>query len=111
LTRPAQFQRVFRGASRYGNRYFTVLAKPNDAGVTRLGLAVSKRVSAKAVARNRIKRLVRESFRTQARSLTPQDFVVIAKPAAAKASNQQLTDALRREWQRIQASLAESSER
>lgn len=102
---------MFRGANRYGNRYFTVLAKANDAGGPRLGLAVSKRVSASAVARNRIKRLVRESFRTEARSLTPQDLVVIAKPAAAKASNRQLTEALRREWQRIQASSAESSER
>jgi ribonuclease P protein component len=106
LTRPAQFQRVFRGAQRFGDRYFTILAKPNNDTGARLGLAVSRKVSPRAVARNRIKRLVRESFRYNLATLEPQDFVVIAKPAAAQASNRQLREALQRQWQRIQASSA-----
>lgn len=111
LTRPAQFQRVFRGARRYGDRYFTILAKANEEPGARLGLAVSKKVSARAVARNRLKRLVRESFRHNLPALGSRDFVVIAKPPAAKASNQQLTQALERQWQRIQESPAQSCER
>lgn len=111
LTRPAQFQRVFRGAERHGDRYFTILAKANDEPGPRLGLAVSKKVSPRAVVRNRIKRLIRESFRYNLPGLDAYDFVVIAKPPAAKASNRQLTQALERQWQRIQASQAPSCER
>lgn len=110
LTRPAQYQRVFRGAQRVGDRYFTILAKPNEACLPRLGLAVSRKVSRRAVVRNRLKRVIRESFRHQLTTLPPRDLVVIAKPAAANASNHQLRQALQRQWQRIQASPAQSCE-
>ena len=42
----------------------------------RLGLVVTKKGNPKAVRRNRIKRLIREQFRTRAASLPDVDIVV-----------------------------------
>jgi len=51
-------------------------------GSARLGLAVSRRVG-NAVERNRVKRLVRETFRRRRRTLAGLDLVVTGRPAAA----------------------------
>ena len=47
-------------------------------GHGRLGISVSKKVSKKAVARNRIKRLVKETFRKQKQQFKDFDIHVIA---------------------------------
>lgn len=53
-------------------------------GRTRLGITVSRRVG-KAVVRNRVKRMVREIFRTTMRDHSPaQDILVIARAGAHK---------------------------
>jgi len=66
----------------------------------RLGLIISKKAAPKAVDRNRIKRLVRESFRRQ-KSLKSADYVVLAKPSVKQLTNQQVFETLQQLWQRI----------
>jgi ribonuclease P protein component len=101
LTEAKQYKRVFAGAARRGDRYFTVLSVPNDAGQPRLGVVVARRTAPRAVDRNRIKRLVRESFRHHQQALAARDLVVLAKADARRASKQELADALARHWQRL----------
>ncbi|UEX78055.1 ribonuclease P protein component [Sediminicurvatus halobius] len=100
LTRPAQYRRVFQGAERFADRYFTLLAA-GGAPEPRLGLAISRRVAPRAVDRNRLKRLVRESFRAQRAALPAVDAVVMARPAARHAGNAELAAALDRLWRRM----------
>ena len=85
VRRRGDFLRVQRVGRRKSGAHFVVLTTPARSGQSRLGITVSRRVG-DAVARNRIKRLVREFFRhNQARIHPAQDVVVIARPGASDA--------------------------
>ena len=94
----AAYDRVFRNASRSRDKYFTVLARRTDNAPARLGLAISKKHCRRATGRNRIKRLVRESFRQHQAALDGLDLVVMNQPAAALANNRALSDSLAAHW-------------
>jgi ribonuclease P protein component len=99
LLSKAQFARVFRTRRRYDTELFSVHHAPAERA--RLGMAVSRRVSSRAVVRNRVRRQIRESFRLARGSLKPFDFVVVARPAAATADRRFLRDTLDAIWQRF----------
>jgi ribonuclease P protein component len=90
LTDKPQFDRVHREGLRVSDGLFAVIAKPNELGRPRLGLAVGIRAAGCAVNRNRVKRVVRERFRQSQQELPPVDVVVNAKPGAGKASRAEL---------------------
>ena len=96
----AAFGRVFKKANRSRDKLFTVLCRDNDAEIARLGLAISKKNCRAATARNRIKRIIRESFREHQVILSGLDIVVINQPAARNSNNQQIFDSLHGHWQR-----------
>ncbi|MGV6851136.1 MAG: ribonuclease P protein component [bacterium] len=96
----AQYKHVFAQASRSRDRFFTVLARANDCGHARLGLAISKKVDKTAVGRNRIKRVARECFRTH-NDLGAFDYVILARHPAKEAQNRQLVESLHNHWQRL----------
>ncbi len=84
LTLRSEFLAVqARGKKLYSGAY-VVLALPNDLGWPRLGITVSTRVG-NAVARNLVKRWVREAFRAAAPGLPGLDVVVIARASACAA--------------------------
>ena len=58
-----------------------------------LGLAVSRKVDPHAVGRNRIKRVLRDSFRHHRTELLGGDYVVVARVGAAKFTNDELRQA------------------
>ncbi len=80
---------------------FSVFAIANNLPHGRLGLAVSKKVSLRAVDRNRIKRHVRESFRAHQESLLGLDVVVMANPDSKQSPAPMLRDSLNQHWERI----------
>ncbi|WP_296648525.1 ribonuclease P protein component [Thiobacillus sp. 63-78] len=79
----ADFDRVFAANQRARTDYLMVMARPNQVGYPRLGMVIGKRLLARAVDRNRVKRCVRENFRQAMSELPACDFVVrlIARPA------------------------------
>ncbi|HET7922776.1 MAG TPA: ribonuclease P protein component [Gammaproteobacteria bacterium] len=95
---PAEFRRSFRQGRRHSDAYFTVYAVATGAPA-RLGMAVAKKAVPAAANRNRIKRVIRESFRLTRSGLPPLDLVVQAKPAAGLADNPALRQSLARHWQ------------
>jgi ribonuclease P protein component len=103
LCASADFSRVFARPRRSVDALFTVLVRSSPAGFARLGLAVSKKQVKRAAVRNRIKRIARESFRQNRRSLGAQDFVVIARAGVAQRSNEAIFASLSSHWQRLSA--------
>lgn len=99
----AEFDAVFRRSRKSADRWFTILYSPNELGQPRLGLAIARRRVRRATARNRLRRLVRESFRHAAASLPAVDLVVMARAEAVEADNAALRESLARHWQRIGA--------
>ena len=109
LLKPAEFSRVFKKAIRSSDRMLTILVAPNDLGYPRLGLAISKKHAKRAVDRNRIKRIIRESFRLNQANLPAADFVIMAKPVTKSVINADLFESLDNHWSRLIKKCAKSS--
>ena len=103
LTKGIEFKRVFKKPFVSTDPCFKVLVRPNYEDNSRLGMAVSRQVDKKAVGRNRIKRVVRESFRHhnffQKACL---DIVILPRRETAMMSNQQLFQSLQGHWSRLE---------
>lgn len=97
----ADFQLCFAARQRLPGRFFVLHWRHNAAVGPRLGLAVSRKVDRRAVGRNRLKRLLREAFRSERARLPAMDLVIIAKPEASKVDGEALRDDLTRLWKRL----------
>ena len=91
----ADYARVFEQARRTSDPLMSLHWLPGD-GAARLGLAVSRKVDTRAAGRNRIKRQLREHFRRLRATLPGGDYVIVARPPAAKADPGQLCATLER---------------
>lgn len=85
LSREEDFRRVYREGSRCATALLVLHARPNGTRRVRLGLVVSRRFGG-AVARNRVRRRLREAVRAEgARIRAGADVVVVPSRAAASA--------------------------
>lgn len=91
---------MFAKPERSTDRYFTVLGRRSEQPMARLGLTISRRAAKRAVDRNKLKRLARESFRMQPR-LPAWDFIVMARPDAAAADKATLRRSLDQHFERL----------
>ena len=108
LLKPAEFKNVFAQSVKSGDKDLTLLGRVNNKPFARLGLAIPKRQLKKAVSRNRVKRLVRESFRKHQQILVGIDIVVLARFSADQRSNQELFAALEKHWIKLRKKCADS---
>lgn len=90
LKRNNDFRRIYARGKSFAGGYTVVYASKNRLGFNRLGLTVSKSVG-KAVVRNRLKRLMRESMRLMRDSvLNGYDIIVVSRNRAVGKSQQQI---------------------
>jgi len=101
LRRAADFAALRHAPGRLDTRFFLIRYRASDAEFARMGLAVSRRVSKRAVDRNRIKRNARESFRLVRSRLPAYDLLLIARQQAATAAAEALRADLDAAWFRL----------
>ncbi len=100
LRRKREFDAAYARGRRLGDGFFTVVVLANDVGAARLGMAVAVRVAGGAVRRNRIRRIIRESFRLHRQHLPARDLIVGAKPRAREAPAHLLRESLAGLWRK-----------
>ncbi|MFK5893821.1 MAG: ribonuclease P protein component [Pseudomonadota bacterium] len=107
IVKPAQYKFLFNKPKRARDNNFIILAKKNKQDFPRLGLAISKKSIKLAVQRNRIKRLIKEYFRTQV-IISDQaiDFVVMAQKNINTSSNKTLLISLNTIFKKLISQIA-----
>lgn len=103
LLKPGDFAALRSTSRRLNARHFIAEFAPNHLAGCRLGQAVSRRVSKRAVDRNRIKRLVRESYRHVRTRLPALDILLIARTSAAQTPSASLREDLSVLWAKLAA--------
>ncbi|CAM3494295.1 ribonuclease P protein component [Parendozoicomonas haliclonae] len=103
LLKASEFKRVFDKAEvKVSDQNILILARRNDLDISRLGLVIAKKNVKTAVSRNRIKRVIRETFRHSQNSLKGLDYVVLARKGLGELDNRQLHSLLNKQWLRAQ---------
>lgn len=83
LSAKAQFDAVLAAPTRWHTEFFRLHVRPDPTcAPARLGMTVPKRIAPKASERNRLRRHMRESFRTREPYVHGFDLVLVAKPQA-----------------------------
>jgi ribonuclease P protein component len=96
LLKPSDFQYVFQRARKWSTNGLTLYARPNALGYPRLGIAISRKCSRSAVVRNRIRRIIRESFRLCRHELGGVDLVFLGRAGMERIDRRQLRDMVER---------------
>ncbi|MFC0337413.1 ribonuclease P protein component [Kushneria avicenniae] len=98
-----EYRHVFEHASfRIHGKGLLALATPNDLGHVRVGLVFSKKNVRRAVDRNRLKRLTRESVRLRQQWLPAVDIVVLSRKGVHEIDSETLARQLHGMWRRLE---------
>jgi len=99
LRTQSHYKAVFESRLRVAHPLLNLYWRKTDTPA-RLGLIVSRKVDKRAVGRNRIKRVLRETMRHMYPALGSGDYVVLARPDAKTAENKHIRAAFIRLLQR-----------
>jgi ribonuclease P protein component len=80
--------RALKDGRRFRGARFSLYGRPNAAGLARIALVVPKKLVPRAVDRNRIRRIARETFRLYQEHLVGLDLVVrLVQPCGTEPVN------------------------
>ena len=101
LLTKADYNRVFSKSVKVSNSLFLILIHKTSNPYSRLGLVISKKVDKRAVQRNRIKRIVRESFRNS-HFQVHCDYAVLARGKVTSLANKEIFESINKLWHQAQ---------
>ena len=100
LNKAAEYKAVFsKPKYKISCRHLLIFAIRNDLAFPRVGVIVGKKHVAKAVQRNRIKRVARNSFRLNQNLLGGLDIVVLVRNNMSDIGNDEIARKLEYLWQ------------
>lgn len=103
LVTKAEFKSIFDKSKKINQKHLVLLYQRNQSPHARLGVIVAKRTVNSAVKRNRIKRILRESFRHYQDTLKGMDIIVIARRQCDQLSNQKLREGIDDLWEKLKS--------
>lgn len=96
------FKQVFSRASiKVSDKHLLILACPNTLDHPRIGFVFSKKNIRLAVNRNRVRRIIRESYRLNQHSLPNVDIVILARKGLGDLENEEIQSLISRSWTRL----------
>ncbi|MFW1678296.1 ribonuclease P protein component [Pontibacter sp. JAM-7] len=102
LLNGGDFQHVFNDVQlKVPDQPFLLLARPNPLGYPRIGFIISKKNVRLAVKRNRVRRIMRESFRLAQHQLPAVDMIILARKGIGELENEQLQKLMQKCWSRL----------
>jgi ribonuclease P protein component len=85
LSGQGAFETVFRTGRRIDGRYLQLVVAPASPGIGRIGYVIGRKVLARAVDRNRVRRKLREVLRALRPAVTAYDIIVRLKRVANRS--------------------------
>ncbi|MGH2431120.1 MAG: ribonuclease P protein component [Pseudomonas sp.] len=102
LLTPRHFKAVFDSPTgKVPGKNLLILARENGLDHPRLGLVIGKKSVKLAVQRNRLKRLMRDSFRLNQQMLAGLDIVIVARKGLGEIDNPELHQHFGKLWKRL----------
>ncbi|KPJ68193.1 MAG: hypothetical protein AMJ43_01070 [Coxiella sp. DG_40] len=92
---------MFHDANKLSGNCFNIFFKANTFEHPRLAIIISKRSVHNAVDRNHLKRIIKESFRLHQYMISGYDVLFIALKGVDQLTNEELTQCLEEQWQRL----------
>lgn len=103
LLTPAAFREVFDAPERKLHQsHLMAFIRTNDQQQARVGMAITKRKVPTAVARNLVKRQIRERFRLQSSALENKDIVFIVKKPIDFLSKEELKNQINNIFKKLE---------
>lgn len=107
LLRPAEFKPLFDNPQwRASSQHFLLLVSENRLAAARLGIVIGKRRVKRAVDRNLLRRLMRESFRHLGPELVGLDIVILVRANMDHPDKSAVTAELGKVWSKLLAKRA-----
>ncbi|SIS40386.1 ribonuclease P protein component [Neptunomonas antarctica] len=102
LLTAGDFQKVFDSVTiKVPEQRILILARLNGLEHPRLGFVISKKNVRRAVKRNHVRRIIRESFRLKQHDLPPVDMIILARPGLGDMSASDLNRLAEKCWSRL----------
>jgi len=101
LTQAGQYRQVFSNNRRIGDAAITILIGNQPASCPRIGFAIARKQIQKAVIRNQLKRMFRESFRRNQHRLPARDMVIMVRRQIILIEKAQLKQSLEKHWNSV----------
>ncbi len=101
LVHAQQYRQVFALNFRLRDDCITLLIGEHCGNQSRLGFAIAKKQVKRAVDRNRLKRLIRESFRLHQHELPDVDIVIMVRQNILTLTHGEIFNRLNKLWQKV----------